>query len=595
MARKSIHFRYNSIILLIFALLSAPLSAQTVSDISVEGNYSFQEDDYISWSRVKPGSAIFPSLADSAKKYISLQLARRGYISADAGATKLVYSPDSLTARLVISVDEGRPSVLRNLTVLGVNDVQPFDRRLRELTGSVYSSSRLEELIQSMLDYYENNGFPFAAVHINSILFAKDSSAGMPAEIADVQISVDTGKYARIDMIEVRGSTKTKDYVVLREARLKMGMPYSQKVIEEIPAKVNRLKFFEPVQVPDFYMNSKNQGILSIGIKDRQTNTFDGVIGYVPGESSGKGGYITGLVNISLKNLLGTGRSAAVKWQKIDRNSQELDLRYLEPWLLGYPFNVSLGLYQIKQDTSYVARKVSSAVEFLATGEISASLSLQLESVIPAISAYGLAPKVYNSSLTTTGVNLKVDTRDDIYSPRRGIYFLNSYYFSRKKINGPKEYIQNVEKTDINLQRLEVDFGIYREVFRHQVAAAEFHGRELRGSFTEVSDLYRMGGMRTLRGYLENQFLANRLLWTNLEYRLLLTARSYAFLFSDIGYYLRNADEKNHTSKSSAVKPGYGFGINLETGLGVLGVSYALAKGDQLSDGKIHFGFIGDF
>jgi outer membrane protein insertion porin family len=84
-------------------------------------------------------------------------------------------------------------------------------------------------------------------------------------------------------------------------------------------------------------------------------------------------------------------------------------------------------------------------------------------------------------------------------------------------------------------------------------------------------------------------------MWGNLEYRLLLTRRTFAFVFFDAGYYLRNADTRQNIHELSAFKTGYGLGLNLETGLGILGVSFALGKGDSFSQGKIHFGIINEF
>ena len=72
-------------------------------------------------------------------------------------------------------------------------------------------------------------------------------------------------------------------------------------------------------------------------------------------------------------------------------------------------------------------------------------------------------------------------------------------------------------------------------------------------------------------------------------------AFTFAFVFFDTGYYLRNANPSYNIDQISDFKIGYGFGINLETGLGVLGVSFALGKGDSFSEGKIHFGIINEF
>jgi len=104
-----------------------------------------------------------------------------------------------------------------------------------------------------------------------------------------------------------------------------------------------------------------------------------------------------------------------------------------------------------------------------------------------------------------------------------------------------------------------------------------------------------MGGTNSLRGYRENQFADNRILWENLEYRLLLGGRSFAFLFADAGYYLRKEDPEYLIPETESFKTGFGAGINIETGIGVISISYALGEGDSFSNGKIHFGLVNEF
>lgn len=331
-----------------------------------------------------------------------------------------------------------------------------------------------------------------------------------------------------------------------------------------------------------------------VDVVEKNTNNFDGIIGYIPPGKNESSGYITGLVNISLRNLFGTGRAAAIKWNKYNRDSQELDLRYLEPWLFSFPININLGLYQRVQDTTYVQRKLEGSLEYLATEDISASVIIASETVVPTVRTTPVFT-VYNSSYVTTGANLKIDTRDDPYAPTEGILFINSYSFSRKSINGPAEYITPNLATLVNLQRFASSFYIFYELFLRQIVALGVNVRELRGPTFENSDLYRLGGTNSLRGYREEQFLGSRLFWSNLEYRALFTRRSYGFVFFDTGYYLRPEEPDRNIMQSEEFLYGFGLGLNLETGLGVLRVSYALGKGDTFSDGKIHFGVLNEF
>lgn len=580
--------------LVIILFVSSFLSAQKLSSFEVNGNFNFDDSEYLNWSELRLSQPIYNGILDSVKSKIARNILLQGYYFFNFTNAELIVSNDSAKFDIVLEIDEGYPVVINNIYLDGIdtttdmNIVKQFDY----LNGQVFNKQEIELNIEELLTGFENSGYPFAKILINSVSIYTDSAS--EDNYADLYLKIITGIENKIDKVDVRGNTSTKDYVIIRELRLESGEPYMQNKIEEFPKRLNRLRFFEPVSIPQFYINSKKEGVLLIEVKEKNTNNFDGIIGYIPPGKDESSGYITGLVNISLRNLFGTGRAASIKWNKYNRDSQELDLKYLEPWFLSFPVNINLGLYQRVQDTTYVQRKFEGSLEYLATEDISASLIVATETVIPTVRVNPVFT-VYNSSYITTGANLRIDTRDDPYSPTEGLLFINSYSFSRKTINGPEEYITPNLQTSVNLQRFASSFYIFYELFSRQVLAAGVNARELRGSTFENSDLYRLGGTNSLRGYREEQFLGSRIFWSNLEYRALLTRRSYGFLFFDTGYYLRPEESDKNIPKSEEFLYGFGLGLNLETALGVLRVSYALGEGDTFSDGKIHFGVLNEF
>lgn len=579
---------------LFFFLFLISLQAQTIQKIDVIGAKEFSSSKYINWSKVNIGISFKAELVDTIKYNIKRNLNDLGYFNSE-----LKISVDSLlqdstySINLSYNINEGSPSYVNNISISGINKIDSANiyKQFSFLEGEIYSSNRLEEAISNSLDYLENNGFPFAVIKINSVVFENDTLND--ESNVNINLMFEKGLLGKIDNIEILGNTKTKDYVITRELRIDSSEVYSQNRIDEIPPKLNRLRFFQPVKRPLFYLNNKDEGILQITVEEKETNNFDGVVGYVPGNDNEKG-YFTGFVNISLRNLFGTGRGAAFRWEQLSRETQELEIKYLEPWLFSYPFNINLGLFQRKQDTTYVQRHINAQLDYLATEEISAGFIFETQATIPTDNGTNQFT-VFNSSTITTGVNFQIDSRDDFYAPTSGVYFLNSYKYSRKKINGPERFITSQTETNITLQKIEVDFNTFFEIFNRNIIAIGVHGRELQGSFFEISDLYFLGGTNSLRGYRERQFQGNRLLWSNLEYRYLITRRSFAFVFFDSGYFLRSEDQSRNIQKISDVKLGYGIGINLETGLGVLGVSFALAQGDSFSEGKIHFGLLNEF
>jgi len=579
------------LLLLTYPFLLLP---QVVDNFKITGNNDFEDNEIIGWAQVGKGTKIYEGILDTIKSRVAFNLSLNGYLNPSFDGTAMEFSEDSQKVDISFVANTGTPTFI-NKIIFTSNDslrLKTFLPVFNFLRGQVFDKNELEEYINDALTKLENEGHPFAVFSITSVYFYYDSTD--ENNYADLYLELNTGIKSKINKIEVKGNESTSDYVIIRELRIEPGEQYVQEKIEELPKRLNRLRFFEPVTTPQFYMDSDENGVLLITVKERQTNNFDGIIGYIPSSNENESGFITGLVNVSLRNLFGTGRAAAFRWRKIDRNSQELELKYLEPWLFSFPLNLNVDFFQRQQDTIYVQRTISGGLEYLATEVVSASVFVTSESTIPTLSEVPVF-KVYNSTSLTTGVNLTIDTSDDPFAPASGIFFSNSYMFSKKNINGPAEFITPETETEINLQRFEATLALFYELFRRQVVAFEVNGRELRGPFFEESDLYRLGGTNSLRGYREDQFLGNRIYWSNLEYRFFLSRRTFAFLFFDTGYFLRNADVERNIVEQEGFKIGYGLGINLETAIGVLGVSFALAKGDSFSEGLIHFGIINEF
>lgn len=577
-----------------FFLLSIPVTySQTISSINIKSNNTFDKAQYLEWLKIPIGSKVFTGLKDTVKQRMETGLTGNGYYNFLLNKISVKRKNDSLHTELFIDVTEGEPTYINKLIFENVkNDSLIINKYFKNTKGKIFDKYFIEAKINDLLNYYENNGYPFAIVKISSVKFFTDSLE--PIHKADIYLTLKKNQLCRINKIEIVGNDKTKSGVILRNARININELYSEEVINKIPERLNRLRFFKAVDKPQYYLNSDNEGILQIKIEEKQTNNFDGIIGYVPSSSNSAKGYFTGFVNISLNNLFGTGRAAAIRWQQEDRNTQELELKYLEPWLFNYPLNLKLSLFQRKQDTTYVQRKLFGALEFLATETISASVLFSSESTIPSISD-SLRFTVFNSTSFSSGLNLKIDTRNNINVPTSGVFFLNSYQFISKKIDGPKRFISADTKTDIQLQRLSLDFSFFYEIFNRQVTSIALHGKELRGDLFEISDLFKLGGTKSVRGYRERQFLGNRIFWSNLEYRYLLSADTYTFAFFDTGYYLRNEDKKKKLPAVSDFITSYGVGFSFGTSLGIFTVSYAIPEGAALNKGLIHFGIINDF
>jgi outer membrane protein insertion porin family len=567
----------------LFLYLSLFLNAQQINNITVEGNSLFSENEYLSVIENSGLDLSSTSIKDTVKERASYFLYEKGYYNFSLEVTQ-----HNDTSNILMTVKEGKPTFVDAINIVntGLTDSLYFMQTVNSLQGKIFSKENVSNIFSELIHHYENIGYPFYSVKIDSLFFHGNENNFL----VDLFISPSNGRLCRFDKFIFKGNEKTKDYVLERELRIGKSELYNQEIVDDIPAILNKTGFFRKVENPEFLIDETGKGILRITLEEKNTNNFDGILGYVPGSGNTKG-YFTGFVNINLRNLFGTGRAALIKWNQETQSTQELELKYFEPWLFSYPFSLSLGLYQRKQDSTYVQRNLNTELDYVADKNITASFLASSESVIPSENSLP-ENTVYNSSQITTGLSLRIDTRDDLYAPRSGLLFINSYKYTSKTIED--ETLTDVN-SDNNLQRFEVDLSFYKTIFTSQVVSLALHAREMRGSFIELSDLYFLGGTSTLRGYRERQFSGNRLIWSNLEYRYLFDIRSYFFLFLDSGYFMRREEPRLNVSFYDDYKTGYGLGISLETAIGILKVSYALGEGDSFSEGKIHFGIANDF
>lgn len=528
---------------------------------------------------------------DSLNHRISTRLNSSGYFHHKL--TSVVIPTDSTSSKIFINITSGPRAVLKSLNFLADSDsLIPGMRSLEFSEGNPYEEIEIQSIFGEILDELEKKGYPFAKIVVNSL--GLEISPDSSSSSVQLNITLEPNLKAVISKIEIVGNENTSADVILREIKVKSGDIFYPENNRLLTSRLNRLRFFEPVPDPEFYFNEGKEGILKITLKETNTNNFDGIVGYIPPAQNEETGYLTGLVNINMRNLFGTGRNFSFKWQQLDRNSQELDLRYLEPFLFGLPLNISPRLYQRKQDTVYVDRFVEMTADYQTGENFSFSATFASQSIIPTLFEKPVFT-VYNSSILTGGVGLRYDTRDDPVSPVSGINFFSSFSISNKKINGPAEFITPNQVLQVNLKKINFDFDLFLELFNRNIVALGVSVREIQGDFIEESDYFKLGGNSTLRGYREEQFRGNRVAWSNIEYRYLISRRSYLFAFFDSGYYLVNGDESKKIVETSAFKNGYGFGMSFETGIGLLSVSYALASGEGFSDGKIHFGIINQF
>jgi outer membrane protein insertion porin family len=565
-----------------------PAHSSTLRSISIEGASVFTPREIQSWLAGKPSLSFSTDVLNTDVSTIRDAYRREGYLASSVTVAEQRYSSDSAFVDIVLRIDEGKRTLVGSVRIMGAAAFSETDllALLDTRVGHPLDEPQLEQDIDGIIVRYERLGYPLVACTIASL----DMRPGETVDTMMVALQVDEGRRVTIDEIRVRGNRVTDQSVIIRETRLSNGEVYNPVKIQAVKQRLVRLNIFSSVMDPELFFHGERSGLL-IDVREGSTNTFDGVAGYIPPTPDGRGGYLTGLVSVSMRNLFGSGRKLSVRWQREDRYSQELGLQYVEPWVASWPVNAGLGFSQRQQDTSYVKRALNLKAELMLSEELSFSVVYNTENVIPSDS---IDARVARSTTRTIGAELLYDTRNELYSPTGGVRYRADYHYGRKQ-SSETPGVPSSGPTDFSRQRLGLDLEFYVPTVTRQVIALAIHGRDIAGRGVDESELYRFGGTNSLRGYRENQFLASRVVWLNNEYRFLLGRRTFFYGLFDAAYSFRPADDIHHTSQSEALRYGYGIGIRLDTALGNLGVSFAFGQGDSFSTAKVHIALINEF
>ena len=105
------------------------------------------------------------------------------------------------------------------------------------------------------------------------------------------------------------------------------------------------------------------------------------------------------------------------------------------------------------------------------------------------------------------------------------------------------------------------------------------------------NEVYRIGGLKTLRGTDEAGIFASSYAIGTVEYRFLFEENSNFFVFVDQGWW----EDQSVSPLLTDTPLGFGAGTSFETKAGIFSITYALGRQFsnpvELRGGKVHFGF----
>ena len=558
--------------LLILMILWAPcvhseiLTAPRVGRVIIEGVRRFESDEVASWLVTRRGSLVRTETIAGDAGRILAKYENEGYWHARV----TVEGPDGV-GDLRVRVVEGEPTHIDKIVLTG-DTVFPdvvLRSHLSVRRGSVLMPAALHEDLQGLLTFYERGGHPYA-----SITPVVTVSAGTPSAV--VELVLDPGPRVTIDGVRFSGLEGTSREVLMRTTRLKVGDAYDRRAVEGATRALRGLPYLADVGDAELEQDVRTGRYwLHFNVEEMPSTRIEGAFGLLPG--SAEGHRLTGLVNAEALNLLGTGRQLSVFWQRPEPVSSDLRFHYREPYLANVPLDATVTVTMAER-AGYAESRTEGGLGYHPAPGLSVSISGGRAAVRP--DSLGLGRIADRSAWVTSGA-IRLDRVDRVWNARSG-------YRVDAMLNWDRWGATALDPATDRL-RVSVDAMHLLPAGRRSVLMASVHGRRVWQRSGPTADLWwRLGGSESIRGYIEEQFLADAAGWVRLEWRRLLGPRARAFVFTDTGM-LRGTDGDWFSPL------GYGVGIQSSVRSGDLRIEYALSKEDVPSKGKVHVRLISTF
>ena len=411
------------------------------------------------------------------------------------------------------------------------------------------------------------NGDSFAKLQLSNIL-------KIDLQTLSANLNAVTGAIRTIDNIVIKGYDKFPTSYLSYYAGIKKGKPFIQKKVIAQNELLNNLGFVKTVKPPEALFRKDSTSVYFY-LEKRNNNLFDGILGFATNEDSQKLEF-NGYLNLELNNNLNYGEQLLINFKADGREQQNFRVRTTLPYLFKTPFGITAELKIFKQDSTF------------ATTDQQIRLNYQVN---PTSSVY-VGYKTYESSnlLDEIVAGSTVTDYDSRYLLAGANYrkLQSSIFFPLKTYIGIDSEIGTRTTVDSEEQQFRLS-GQLSHIFNLNAKNSIYLGNSTSVLSSETyltNELFRFGGINSIRGFSENSIDASLFSVLTTEYRHLLGRTTYLHSIIDLAYF------ENQTLNLKEELYSFGLGLGLQTEAGVFKLNIAngvsTEQNFKFSNTKIH-------
>ncbi|MDD5150673.1 MAG: BamA/TamA family outer membrane protein [Flavobacterium sp.] len=435
-----------------------------------------------------------------------------------------------------------------------INDLILLDKKKDSL---ILSYSEVEPFLNQTLQKLEQKGFALARLKLINIHKQNESLYA--------ELQFESGQQRQINSIVVKYDKANKKNSFPEGHLTQVNRKYhkntfNKDIVRQIHDDFEKFGFVNQIKYPEILF-TKDTTKVYVYLEKRKSNTFDGFIGFSNNEKHQL--TFNGYLDLTLENTLRAGEQFSLYWKSNGNNQKTFKASIDLPYLFKSPIGMKAQIHIFKQDSIYQNTKTAIDLGYFIHYNTRIYLGYQSTESSDIQNTNNSTISDYKNSYWTSNLEYsKLDYDNATFSKKSSVSL--NIGIGKRATTDLAETAGTSKQYFINLNAMH-NFYLNKK----NCININYQNYLLKSDTYIINELYRFGGINSIRGFAENSLQANFMTAIISEYRYIASPNLYLHTIIDYGHY------EDNSTKNRGNLLGFGLGMGIQTKNGLLKLAFA--------------------
>ena len=463
-------------------------------------------------------------------------------------------------------------SSIKNNTIY-IGNLSAEEKLLLQLENDtlIIATNEVENFMKSKIALLEKKGYSLANLQLNNQRKVDNNL------FSELQLKLNSKR--NITDIVIVGYDKFPAGIKKAITKKAKKVTFNQDNLKQINDEFDKLQFVSQLKYPEILFTTDSTKIF-VYLEKSKPNKFDGFIGFSNDDQSKL--TFNGYLDLQLQNILNSGEKFNLYWKNDGNRQTSFNIGTELPYIFKTPIGIKANLRIFKQDSTFQNTITDLNLGYYFSYNTKAYLGYQKTTSVDIQNTNSFSLNDFTNTFLTSSFEHVTFSQDNFIFPERTKVF-TKIGFGNRTISS--------SKSNQFFGQLEVSH--HFELNQKNSIFIKNQSYYLQSNDYIINELFRFGGINSIRGFNENSLQANVFSGIMAEYRYLVAPNLYVHSITDYGYF------QDKTSEIDDKLLGLGFGFGLFTKNGLFNLVYANGStSDQaikLSNSIVHISFKTNF